>query len=49
MNGKDDIYCKDDFLTNANWRHIPGKLKHVAVNNGKLYGTNHEDKVWYRP
>ncbi|TMW66752.1 hypothetical protein Poli38472_014064 [Pythium oligandrum] len=43
----DDIYCADTGITsNPNWRQIPGKLKHVVVLNGVLFGTNSADDIF---
>ena len=46
MNSSDGIYCKDG-LDGENWRQLPGVLKHVSVSNGKLYGVNSNDDIYY--
>ena len=46
MNAHDNIYCKDS-LTGGSW--LPGRLKHVSVSGGKLYGVNRNDDIYYSP
>ena len=28
---------------------LPGRLKHVSVSDGKLYGVNRDDDIYYSP
>lgn len=42
----DDIFCADNFDF-SNWTSVPGKLKQVAVNDGKLYGVNSGNDIFY--
>ncbi len=47
----DDVWCTDDAEnpTGFKWFKVEGKikLKHVAVSNGKLYGVNSNDEIFY--
>ena len=42
------IWCKDN-LTGSDWKKLPGSLKHVSVSDGKLYGVNKNNNIWYSP
>ena len=48
-----DIYCKEDVTKNkdnaGDWKQIPGKLQHVSLSNGKIYGTNGVHDIWHKP
>ena len=48
VNSGDAIYCADDNIeSNPNWFQVPGGLQNVSVSNGRLYGTNSANNIYY--
>jgi len=48
VNSGDAIYCADENIeTNPNWFQVPGGLQNVSVSNGRLYGTNSGNNIYY--
>jgi hypothetical protein len=43
-----DIYCADENIeTLPKWFKLPGALKNVSVSNGRLYGINSSDNIYF--
>ncbi|ORZ38240.1 hypothetical protein BCR44DRAFT_132455 [Catenaria anguillulae PL171] len=48
VNVADQIYCADqNIFFNLVWDPLPGRLMHVSVSNGRLYGVSRDGKIWY--
>lgn len=48
VNSSDAIYCADENIeTNPNWFQVPGGLQNVSISNGRLYGTNSGNNIYY--
>ena len=49
VNSNDDIYCAYENIDNAGikWFKLPGSLTNVSISNGRLYGTNNGDMIYY--
>ena len=49
VNGNKSVYCKDT-LTGNDWTQLKRqRLKHVSVSDGKLYGVDNDNKIYYSP
>ena len=46
MNDNNEIFCSYTDPKNPSWNEIPGSLKHVSINNNKLYGVNSSNDVF---
>jgi hypothetical protein len=42
------VFCADKNLDSSpNWTQIKGSLTNIAISNGKIYGTNKDDDIWF--
>ena len=49
VNAGNQIWCNNTVASpnpTGNWNNLPGSLKHIAINNGKVYGTNINDSIY---
>jgi hypothetical protein len=46
VNKKDYIFTRGG--VNGKWKHIPGKLKQVAVSGDHVWGVDENDSIWWR-
>jgi 3-hydroxyanthranilate 3,4-dioxygenase len=45
-NESEELFCSYTDPKNPSWKEIPGLLKHVSINNNKLYGVNSSNYVY---
>jgi hypothetical protein len=49
VNSGDQIYCNNTFSESdptGAWNMLPGSLKHIAVNNNKVFGVNRAEDIY---
>jgi hypothetical protein len=48
VNSNNEAYCADkNIYTNPNWTKLNRKFKYISVNNGRLFGIDENDNVYY--